>query len=256
MSKGGRGMDEQLMQKAVASAHEALQHAAIHEQKGLPASASTILTIEMVKINAALKHFRKPGMGEDSRAGSRHLDLALQQCRQKESTCRAAARGQMQTYGLLYKQGHFVKSWQTRLFILSGGQVKYYVPGDVESKGTLMLHQIKSVQAVAMRNNGFKIETATKVYFCQAPDDMSLQAWTAALRPLKVGFLMKQGAQVRSWKKRWCMLWRTQLAYFETHTETKERKGFVLLREVVPESVQAVPKATFGHENIFQVQTG
>lgn len=44
----------------------------------------------------------------------------------------------MQTYGLLYKQGHFVKNWQTRLFILSGGQLKYYVPGDTEAKGTIV----------------------------------------------------------------------------------------------------------------------
>ena len=70
-----------LRNKQINSAREALQHAAMHEQKGLPASASTILTIgsshfygrlpflrlgrcftgvraaEMVKISAALKHF-------------------------------------------------------------------------------------------------------------------------------------------------------------------------------------------------------
>jgi hypothetical protein len=38
--------------------------------------------------------------------------------------------------------GHFVKNWQTRLFILSGGQLKYYVPGDTEAKGTVFLHQV------------------------------------------------------------------------------------------------------------------
>ena len=142
----------------------------MHEQKGLPASASTILTIgsshlygrlpflrlgrcftgvraaEMVKISAALKHFQ----GNQSR-NSRILEDVLEKCRARESHCRAAARRQMQTYGLLYKQGHFVKNWQTRLFILSGGQLKYYVPGDTEAKGTIMLHQIKSVQAVTRR---------------------------------------------------------------------------------------------------------
>lgn len=160
----------------------------------------------------------------------------------------------MQTYGLLYKQGHFVKNWQTRLFILSGGQLKYYVPGDTEAKGTIMLHNIKTVQAVTVRQNGFKIETHNKVYFCQAPDEMSLQAWMAALKPLKVGFLMKQ-SQEQTWKKRWCIVWRTQLAYFENHQDTKERKGYILLRDVIPERLFAIDRSVFGHDNIFQVET-
>ncbi len=100
---------------------------------------------EMVKISAALKHFT----GMQSR-NSRILEDVLEKCRARESHCRASARRQMQTYGLLYKQGHFVKNWQTRLFILSGGQLKYYVPGDTEAKGTIMLHQIKTVQAVTV----------------------------------------------------------------------------------------------------------
>lgn len=100
----------------------------------------------MVKISAALKHFT----GMQSR-NSRILEDVLEKCRARESHCRASARRQMQTYGLLYKQGHFVKNWQTRLFILSGGQLKYYVPGDTEAKGTIMLHQIKTVQAVTVR---------------------------------------------------------------------------------------------------------
>ena len=106
-----------------------------------------------------------------------------------------------------------------------------------------------------VRQNGFKIETQGKVYYCQAPDEMSLQAWMAALRPLKVGFLMKQGQQVQSWKKRWCMLWRTQLAYFENHADTKDRKGYILLRDTIPDRVFAVDRSVFGHDNIFQVET-
>eukprot|EP01043_Picozoa_sp_COSAG02_P060064 COSAG02_NODE_7773_length_2853_cov_1.289760_1_plen_745_part_10 len=106
-----------------------------------------------------------------------------------------------------------------------------------------------------VRQNGFKIETQGKVYYCQAPDEMSLQAWMAALRPLKVGFLMKQGQEVQSWKKRWCMLWRTQLAYFENHADTKDRKGYILLRDTIPGRVFAVDRSVFGHDNIFQVET-
>ena len=161
----------------------------------------------------------------------------------------------MQTYGLLYKQGHLVKNWQTRLFILSGGQLKYYVPGDTEAKGTIMLHHIKTVQAVTMRQNGFKIETQNKVYFCQAPDEMSLQAWMAALRPLKVGFLMKHSSDGQTWKKRWCIAWRSQVAFFESHTDTKERHSYILLRDCVAERCFAVDRSVFGHDNIFQVET-
>ena len=52
----------------------------------------------MAKVSAALKHARKPGMGE----GSRRIDLALQQCRK-------AARRQMQSYGMLdVQQGRVV----------------------------------------------------------------------------------------------------------------------------------------------------
>eukprot|EP01047_Picozoa_sp_COSAG01_P061711 COSAG01_NODE_7745_length_3075_cov_1.975806_1_plen_286_part_00 len=84
---------------------------------------------------------------------------------------------------------------------------------------------------------------------------MSLQAWMLALRPLKVGFLMKQGQEVQSWKKRWCMVWRTQLAYFENHNDVKERKGYILLRDCIPDRLFAVPRSVFGHDNIFQVET-
>jgi hypothetical protein len=101
---------------------------------------------EMVRISAALKHF-----SDMPSRNSRILEDTLERCRARESHCRAAARRQMQTYGLLYKQGHFVKNWQTRLFILSGGQLKYYVPGDTEAKGTIMLHHIKSVVAHTVR---------------------------------------------------------------------------------------------------------
>jgi hypothetical protein len=100
----------------------------------------------MVRISAALKHF-----SDMPSRNSRILEDTLERCRARESHCRAAARRQMQTYGLLYKQGHFVKNWQTRLFILSGGQLKYYVPGDTEAKGTIMLHHIKSVVAHTVR---------------------------------------------------------------------------------------------------------
>ena len=112
---------------------------------GLLDHAADVSFAEMVKISAALKHFT----GMQSR-NSRILEDVLEKCRARENHCRASARRQMQTYGLLYKQGHFVKNWQTRLFILSGGQLKYYVPGDTEAKGTIMLHQIKTVQAVTV----------------------------------------------------------------------------------------------------------
>ena len=125
---------------------------------------------EMVKISAALKHFT----GMPSR-NSRILEDVLEKCRARESHCRASARRQMQTYGLLYKQGHFVKNWQTRLFILSGGQLKYYVPGDTEAKGTIMLHQIRTVQPVTVRHRAFDCGASP----CHGP---SLRSRCLALR--------------------------------------------------------------------------
>ena len=100
---------------------------------------------EMTRISAALKHF-----SDMPSRNSRILEDTLERCRARESHCRAAARRQMQTYGLLYKQ---MKSGNrdTMLFILSGGQLKWYVPGDTEAKGTIMLHHIKSVVAHTVR---------------------------------------------------------------------------------------------------------
>lgn len=91
----------------------------------------------------------------------------------------------------------------------------------------------------------------------QAPDEASLQIWMDALRPYKEGWLTKQGAKVKNWKRRWFVLYKTQLAYFDgpSGSARRERNGYILLKEVLPGSVHPIDETMFGKPNTFQVET-
>ena len=90
----------------------------------------------------------------------------------------------------------------------------------------------------------------------QAPDEASLQIWMDALRSYKEGYLTKQGAVVKNWKRRWFVLYKTQLAYFDGPSggARRERKGYILLKEVLPGSVHPVDDASVGRQNTFQIE--
>lgn len=213
-----------------------------------------MLTVEMVKISNAINAYS----GEPTRE-TRVLEELFEQCRILEDQCRTAARRRMMVYGLLYKRGHIIKNWQMRMFVLDGGQLSYYQLGETEAKGHLMLHLIRKVSLVQMENkrNCYKVETTNKEYIMQAPDEASLQIWMDALRPYKEGWLTKQGAVVKNWKRRWFVLYKTQLAYFDGASggSRKERNGYILLKEVLPGSVHPVDEQMFGKPNVFQIET-
>ena len=213
-----------------------------------------MLTVEMVKISNAINAYQ----GEPNRE-TRTLEEIFEQCRLLEDQCRTAARRRMMVYGLLYKRGHIVKNWQMRMFVLDGGKLSYYQLGETEPKGHLMLHLIRKVSLVSlpMKRNCFKVETTSKEYIMQAPDEASLQIWMDALKPYKEGYLTKQGAKVKNWKRRWFVLYKTQLAYFDgpSGSARRERKGYILLKEVLPGSVHPVDETMFGKPNTFQVET-
>ena len=193
-----------------------------------------MLTVEMVKISNAINAYQ----GEPNRE-TRTLEEIFEQCRLLEDQCRTAARRRMMVYGLLYKRGHIVKNWQMRMFVLDGGKLSYYQLGETEPKGHLMLHLIRkgkftsnlpllvmyinasgacllfserllattvSLVSLPMKRNCFKVETTSKEYIMQAPDEASLQIWMDALKPYKEGYLTKQGAKVKNWKRRWFVL--------------------------------------------------
>ena len=90
----------------------------------------------------------------------------------------------------------------------------------------------------------------------QAPDEASLEIWIDALRSYKEGYLTKQGAVVKNWKRRWFVLYKTQLAYFDGPSggARRERKGYILLKEVLPGSVHPVDDASVGRQNTFQIE--
>jgi hypothetical protein len=238
----------------IKSANEILALARQHERKKFIASSSVMLTVEMVKISNAINAYQ----GEPNRE-TRTLEEIFEQCRLLEDQCRTAARRRMMVYGLLYKRGHIVKNWQMRMFVLDGGKLSYYQLGETEPKGHLMLHLIRKVSMVSlpMKRNCFKVETTSKEYIMQAPDEASLQIWMDALKPYKEGYLTKQGAKVKNWKRRWFVLYKTQLAYFDgpSGSARRERKGYILLKEVLPGSVHPVDETMFGKPNTFQVET-
>lgn len=238
----------------IKSANEILALARQHERKKFIASSSVMLTVEMVKISNAINAYQ----GEPNRE-TRTLEEIFEQCRLLEDQCRTAARRRMMVYGLLYKRGHIVKNWQMRMFVLDGGKLSYYQLGETEPKGHLMLHLIRKVSMISlpMKRNCFKVETTTKEYIMQAPDEASLQIWMDALKPYKEGWLTKQGAKVKNWKRRWFVLYKTQLAYFDgpSGSARRERNGYILLKEVLPGSVHPIDETMFGKPNTFQVET-
>ena len=242
----------------IKSANEILALARQHERKKFIASSSVMLTVEMVKISNAINAYT----GAPNRE-TRTLEEIFESCRLLEDQCRTAARRRMMVYGLLYKRGHIVKNWQMRMFVLDGGKLSYYQLGETEPRGNLMLHLIRKVSHVSlpMKRHCFKVETTSKEYIMQAPDEASLQIWMDALKPYKEGFLTKQGAGGtvgrKNWKRRWFVLYKTQLAYFDgpSGSARRERNGYILLKEVLPGSVHPVDETMFGKPNIFQVET-
>ena len=104
-----------------------------YERNGAFALGSTLLSVEMVKIAQALG-------GRAETYKSRVLRRLLEDCQELEERCRRSARRRKQTYGLLYKQGHFNKTWRMRLFVLEGGSVRYYQLGELEPQGGLQPH--------------------------------------------------------------------------------------------------------------------
>ena len=96
-----------------------------------------------------------------------------------------------------YKRGHIIKNWQMRMFVLDGGQLNYYQLGETEAKGHLMLHLVRKVSLVQMENkrNCFKVETTSKEFIMQAPDESSLQVTTHPRRTVRYGSLAWAGSQ-------------------------------------------------------------
>ena len=180
------------VEKAIYNAQKTLHFATIHEQEGLPASASAMLESAICKLGAV------PLDEDDDSYLQKHREV-LEICQTKEKEYRVAAHRQMQTYGLLQLHTRDLSGVEeeaqpltelpelteppgtTMLLILCSGQLKYYALGNTEEEGAVYLHQIEAVESLPDRENAFSIKTGETLFTCRAPDRSSLVAWTQEL---------------------------------------------------------------------------
>ncbi|XP_076841868.1 pleckstrin-2 isoform X2 [Brachyhypopomus gauderio] len=95
----------------------------------------------------------------------------------EKSVCAVEMSGKVQRRGYLLKQGHKVKNWKVRLFVLRAdpGFLHYYDP----SKDDLSPAGVKG----NVQGNLFKIITQTdKHYFIQAPTRQEKMEWIEAIK--------------------------------------------------------------------------
>lgn len=72
---------------------------------------------------------------------------------------------------------------------------------------------------------------------------------------VRSAWLLKEGAQVKSWKKRWCVLTDSSLCYYENATPGTAPKAVVLLSTVTGVDVRVLPSSDDRHPLSFGVQT-
>lgn len=135
--------------------------------------------------------------------------------------------------GFLYKQGHGVKSWKYRRFLLQGRSLKYY--DDTVLKGTVDIKDAHCEDCSAVECNApkdsfpFKVITPVNTWFLYALTAserlmwrMVIDAKVTAIRQalngknmLRRGYLKKEGHMIRNWKKRFFVLDMGLLVYYE-----------------------------------------
>eukprot|EP00002_Diphylleia_rotans_P035365 TRINITY_DN7709_c0_g1_i2.p1 TRINITY_DN7709_c0_g1~~TRINITY_DN7709_c0_g1_i2.p1 ORF type:complete len:380 (+),score=51.99 TRINITY_DN7709_c0_g1_i2:87-1226(+) len=87
--------------------------------------------------------------------------------------------------GYLWKQGHFIRNWKKRWFILRSGVLQYF-ESERESKSKGDISLLKAVICMSTSSpepNTLEITTATNVtYYIRAENEEEAQKWLAAIR--------------------------------------------------------------------------
>jgi hypothetical protein len=98
--------------------------------------------------------------------------------------------------GWLVKQGHLVKNWKRRYFVLDWPVLKYYKdPGDPGPRGHLLCDQVTLSEKLAFektkKEHAFGIfHPDRKSYFLQAADEAEMMSWVKCIRnEKKVGLI-------------------------------------------------------------------
>ena len=212
--------------------------------------------------------------GAGVEATNEHL-VAIKKCfedmHKAESRCRTEAKLRMQVFGMLYKQGHdFRKDLKLRLWVMDGTKLTYYTLGDPKPKGSLQIHQIRSVEKytfVAKKSDSilkmdtvnidemkeFALEICTygesKNFVVIAPDAHSRDVWQDALGHKIEDNLMMQTEQ--GWQKRWLVVHKSEIAVFEE--PGGETIGIIELKHLYPGSLKKMEME--GKSHCFALET-
>ncbi len=141
--------------------------------------------------------------------------------------------------GFLHKLGGNVKNWKTRYFRLTPGRLSYCKDGEPNSSrlGSILLPQATLAVFAGDVYPGhpycFGITPAddSRQYVLDCDSAAHRSQWMAALTEpvrqriravadsVREGWLVKQGAQVRNWKRRYFVLTSLTLKYYEHFTD-------------------------------------
>jgi hypothetical protein len=139
--------------------------------------------------------------------------------------------------GMLKKQGNHdynAAKYSERYVILKGNSVYYLKTKDDETPAGVVLLDDATVSASDRTELEFEIRTPGRTYFFQASAPNECKKWIDAIErnmkeqghkvnaglmnslvlPRKSGYLTKQGAFVKTWKRRWFVLENAMLFYF------------------------------------------
>ena len=138
-ARAAMAMSAKEVQVLTAKARNTMDTAKKHSDMGLAASASTMLTIEMLKVVNTLEAY---GGGEDDEARAA-LKAKFEEMKAEEQRLAKETHVRMQVFGMVYKEGQLRKDLKLRLWVMDGAKVSYYKLGESTPKGFFMVHMIK-----------------------------------------------------------------------------------------------------------------
>eukprot|EP01084_Bolivina_argentea_P162376 282603_1 len=140
--------------------------------------------------------------------------------------------------GSLYKRGRYTRSWKLRWFILyDTRQLACYNDKNTTQKAIEEIDLTKVENIIDDRSKDvknkyvFELITNSRSFYLACLDMQSLDLWVQHLlqmvfgTQIHVGWLIKKGDRIQSWRKRWFTLSNLRkLRYYEDETQKKKKK--------------------------------
>jgi PH domain/RhoGEF domain len=150
--------------------------------------------------------------------------------------------------GELTKQGKMKKNWKRRYFVLTPTCLYYFKAStDIRPVGAIPLDGTTTVcidQQILNKDYCWQIVTCERVFYVHADNKRDMDDWMSAIRtpidhmksgapalraaplpssPNKQGYLTKQGAVVKNWKRRWFILKNHVLYYYKDKSAASKK---------------------------------